>query len=62
MWIKGSPHFKIPIPPLNLQIVNTHKQIWDQNEIRLNIDIWWFDNPAPMELTSPSLFQTPIPS
>ena len=54
--IKGSP-----IPPSKLQILNTHKEIWDQNEILLILDDWWFDNPALVELKGPPHFKIPIP-
>ena len=57
--IKWSPCFKIPIPPLNPQIVNTYTEIWDQNEIMLILDVWWFNNPAQVELRDPSYVKTP---
>ncbi len=34
------PHFKIPSPPSNPQILNTHKEISAQNEMMLNLDVW----------------------
>ena len=40
-------YFKIPSPPSNLQILNTHKEISAQNEIMLDLDVWWFRIPAP---------------
>jgi hypothetical protein len=51
--LRGPPRLKIPIPPSNPQILNTHKEIWDQNELRLILDVWWLNNPAPVELRGP---------
>jgi hypothetical protein len=41
--------------------INTHNGIWDQKEIRLILDVWWFNNPAPVELRGPPRLKTPIP-
>ena len=38
--IKGPPCLKTPIPPSNPQILNTYKEICDQNEIMLILDVW----------------------
>jgi hypothetical protein len=51
--LRGSPRLKTPIPPSNPQILNTHKEIWDQIEIKLILDVWWFNIPAPVELRGP---------
>jgi hypothetical protein len=56
----GSPHLKTPIPHSNPRIENTHKEIWDKNEIGLILDVWWFNIPAPVELRDPPHFKTPI--
>jgi hypothetical protein len=31
---------KTPIPPSNPQVLNTHKEILINNEIRIFLDIW----------------------
>jgi hypothetical protein len=49
------------IPPSNTQILNTHKEIFIQIEFILILDVWWFDNPAPVELRGPPRLGTPIP-
>jgi hypothetical protein len=59
--LRGPSRFKIPIPHSNPRILNTHKEIWDQNEIGLILDVWWFNNPAPMELRGLFRLKTPIP-
>jgi hypothetical protein len=51
--LTGPPQFKTPIPHPNPQIKKTHKRIWVQNEIRLILDVWWFNNPALVELKDP---------
>jgi hypothetical protein len=38
--LRGLPRFKTPIPHSNPQILNTHKEIWVRNEIRLILDVW----------------------
>jgi hypothetical protein len=50
--LSGPPLLKTPIQPSNPGILNTHKEIWDQNEFGLILDIWRFNNPAPVELRS----------
>jgi hypothetical protein len=47
---EGFPRFETPIPPSNPQILNTHNESWDQNEIGIILDVWWFNNPALVEL------------
>ena len=54
------PCFKTPIPPLDPQILNTHEEIWAQIKIMLILDVWWFNNPAPMELKVPPRLGIPI--
>jgi hypothetical protein len=51
--LRDSLRLKTPIPPSNPQILNTHKEIWDQNEIGLILDVGWFNIPAPVELRGP---------
>jgi hypothetical protein len=51
--IKGSLCVKNPNSPFKPLNLNTHKEIWDQNEIVLILDVWWFNNPAPVELRDP---------
>jgi hypothetical protein len=48
MELRGSPRLETPIPPSYPQILNNHKEIWDQNETGLILDIWWLNNPAPV--------------
>jgi hypothetical protein len=57
----GPPRFKTPIPHPNPRIKKTNKGIWVQNKIRLILDVWWFNNPAPVELKGPSRLKTLIP-
>ena len=38
------PYFKIPIPPSNPQILNTHKQILIHIEFILILDVGWFES------------------
>jgi hypothetical protein len=59
--MKGSPRLKTPIPPSNPQILNTHEEIMDQNEVGLILDVWWFHIPASVELRVPPCLKTPIP-
>jgi hypothetical protein len=61
MELRGPPRLKTPIPPSNPQILNTHKEIWDQNEIGLILDVWWFNNPALVELRGSPRLKIPIP-
>jgi hypothetical protein len=61
-WNEGSPPcLKTPIPPSNPLILNTHKEIWDQNKVGLILDVRWFNNPAPVELRGFPCLETPIP-
>jgi hypothetical protein len=59
--LRGPPRLKTPIPPSNLQILNTYKEIFIQIEFILILDVWWFNNPAPVELSGPPRLKTPIP-
>jgi hypothetical protein len=59
--LRDPTRFKTPIPHSNPQILNTHKEILINNEIILFLDIWWFINPAPVDLSGPPRFKTPIP-
>jgi hypothetical protein len=61
-WNEGvPPRLKTPIPPSNPLILNTHKEIWDQNEIGLILDVWWSNIPASVELRGSPCLKTPIP-
>jgi hypothetical protein len=40
MDFRDSLYLKTPIPPSNPQSLNTHKEIWDQKEIGLILDVW----------------------
>jgi hypothetical protein len=53
MELRGPPRLKTPIPHSNPRILNTHKEILINNEIALILDVWWFNNPAPMEWRGP---------
>ena len=57
----SSPHAQGPIPPSNPRIFNTHKQIFIQNEFILILDVWWFNNPALVELRGPPCLGTLVP-
>jgi hypothetical protein len=50
-----------PIPPSNPRILNIHKEIFIENEFILFLDVWCFNNLAPMELRGPPCLGTPIP-
>jgi hypothetical protein len=56
---RGPPRLKTPITPSDPQILNTHKEIWDQNELVLILDVWWFNIPTPVELRGPLLLKNP---
>jgi hypothetical protein len=49
MELKGPPRLGTPIPPLNPRILNTYKHIFIQNDLTLILDVWWFNNPAPVD-------------
>jgi hypothetical protein len=51
----------IPISPSNPRILNTHKQIFIQNEFTLFLDVWWFNYPTLVELRDPPCLGTQIP-
>jgi hypothetical protein len=38
--LRGPPHLGTPIPPSNPRILNTHKEIFIQNDITLFLDVW----------------------
>jgi hypothetical protein len=59
--LRDPPRLKPPIPPSNPLILHTHKEICDQNEVGLILDVWWFNNPVPMELRGSPRLETPIP-
>jgi putative NADPH-quinone reductase len=59
--LRGIPYLKTPIPPSNPQILNTHKEIWDQNELVLILNVWWFNIPASVESRGTPCLETPIP-
>jgi murein endopeptidase len=59
--LRGPPRLRTPIPPSNLQILNTHKEIFMKIEFILILDVWWFNNPASVELRGPPHLITPIP-
>jgi hypothetical protein len=59
--LRGPPSLRTPIPPSNPQILNTHKDIWVENELVLILDVGWYNNPAPVELRGPRRLRTPIP-
>jgi hypothetical protein len=59
--LRDSARLKTPIPPSNPRILNTHKEIWDQNEIGLILEVWWFNNPTLVELRGSPRLETPIP-
>jgi hypothetical protein len=59
--LRGPPHLGTPIPPLNPRILNTHKQIFIQNDLTLILDVWWFNNPVLVELRGPPCLGTRIP-
>jgi hypothetical protein len=61
MELRDPPCLKTPIPHSNPQILNTYKEILINNKIRLFLDVWWFNNPAPVDLSGPPRLKTPIP-
>jgi hypothetical protein len=50
-----------PIPPSNPRILNTHIEFFIQNEFILILDVWWFTNPALLELRPSPRLGTPTP-
>jgi hypothetical protein len=58
-WNKGIPPTLEP-QTLNSQILNTHKKILIQIEFILILDVWWFNNPAPVDLRGPPRLKTRI--
>jgi hypothetical protein len=61
MEFRGPPHLGIPVPPSNPQILNIHKGIFIQIEFILILDVWRFNNPAPVELRGSQCLGIPIP-
>jgi hypothetical protein len=61
MDLSGPPCLETPIPHSNPWIKKTHKGIRVQNEIRLILDVWWFNNPAPVDFRGPPRLKFPIP-
>jgi hypothetical protein len=59
MELRGPLRLKTPIPPSNPQILNTHKEIWDQNELVVILDVWWFNIPTLMEWRGPPPLENP---
>jgi hypothetical protein len=61
-WHYGvPPRLETPIPPSNPPILNTHKEIFIQNDITLFSDVWCFNNPILVELRGSPCLGTPIP-
>jgi hypothetical protein len=59
--LRNPPRLQTPIPPSNLRILNTHKEIFIQIEFILILDVWWFNNPALVELRGPPRLGIPVP-
>jgi hypothetical protein len=59
--LRDPSRLKTPIPPSNPRILRTHNEIWNQNKVRLILDVWWFNIPGPVELSGPPCLETPIP-
>jgi hypothetical protein len=57
MELRGPPRLEIRIPPSNPRILNTHKEIFIQNEFRLFLDDSWFNNPTPVKLRGPHVWE-----
>jgi hypothetical protein len=53
MELRDPPRLGTPIPPSNPWILNTHKEIFIQNNLTLILDVWWFNHPALVELRGP---------
>jgi hypothetical protein len=58
---RGLPCLKTPIPHWNPRILNTHIEILINNEIRLFLDVSWFNNPVSVDLSGPPRLEIPIP-
>jgi hypothetical protein len=50
-----------PIPPSKLPIPKTHEKISLLEPKRLNLDVWWFEIRALVELWGPPRVGSPIP-
>jgi hypothetical protein len=48
-------------PLLNLKFRTRINRFWFINQNQLNLDVWWFNNSAPVELRGPPPLETPIP-
>jgi hypothetical protein len=59
--LRESPCLKTLIPHSNPRIKKTHKEILDQNEIGLILDVWLFNISTLVELRGPPRLKTPIP-
>jgi hypothetical protein len=46
-------------PLLNLKFRTRINRFWFINQNRLILDVWWFNNPAPVELRDPPYFGNP---
>jgi hypothetical protein len=55
--LRDPPCLGTPIPPSNPRILNTYKEIFIQIEFILILDVWWFNNPALVELRGPICFK-----
>jgi hypothetical protein len=59
--LRGPHEMETWIPSSNPWILNTHKEIFIQNEFILFLDVWWFNNPILVELRGPPCLGTQIP-
>jgi hypothetical protein len=59
--LRGPPRLKTQIPHSNPWTLKTHKEIWDQNEVGLILDVCWFNIPTPVELRGSPRLKIPIP-
>jgi hypothetical protein len=56
-WTSGVPHAWNPQFHLKPSIKKIHEEIETKNENGLFLDVWWFNNPASVELSGPSLLK-----
>jgi hypothetical protein len=67
--LKSRPRYNSKIPRtlgvqfllLNLKFRTRINRFWFIKQNRLNLDVWWFNNPASAELRDPPCLETPIP-
>jgi hypothetical protein len=59
--LRGPPCLETRIPPSNPRILNTHEEIFIQNEFNLILDVLWFNNSALVEFGGPPCLGTRIP-